>query len=141
MKCPECGSNTNDNDKFCNSCGAEIPAQESQDPTVDDNAAPAETEPVSEELQEPADHAVLESEQLLDETEPALEATETAPPDSEPDAPPPPVTKVKGRTNTGLIIGLVVLVVLLACCCCAIVGGIVFFEPLSDAINNASMSW
>jgi hypothetical protein len=51
------------------------------------------------------------------------------------------VTKAKGKTNTGLIIGLVVLVVLLACCCCAIAGGIVFFDPLSDAINNVIVGW
>jgi hypothetical protein len=151
MKCPECGADLSGDDKFCNNCGAALPASSSASDPEPPASLPAEPAPVDDapdQAQELADHEMFESTDLPGETEPALEEVEPMPSTPErvepflaadpapgeelaPASAAPPVTKAKGKRNTGLIIAIVVLVILLLCCCCAIGVIAANFEEIS----------
>jgi hypothetical protein len=144
MKCPECGADLSNADKFCNNCGAAIPGGET-----------AETTPEASEATQPAPDAIPGDDTQLEEIEPVEPVAEPdleppAPPEETPAAsdfsdfgpgaaappPPPPVVKAKGKSNTGLIIAIVVLVILLLCCCCAIGVIVANFDQISTALQG-----
>ena len=144
MKCPECGAEAADDEKFCGNCGAPLdaPAFEEAQPPVEGETIMSDPLPNEEPFAPPP-----AEEEAFAPPPPPAEEPAFGPPAEEVDYAPPPVTasEEKGKSKTGLIIGIVVAVVILLCCCCAVGIGIFLFsdagQDLLYDLGLAMLPW